>query len=161
MKVTRFHHVLLELTDAPNKPRCVFFDLSERELKTRFVKPYRKGKNILCGNEVIRVENIRRVQIIRTDQTMAVELDVIKTRSRKWRDDFNRRSDSLVFLDDGLGYDLEDIAEAGEDVAPRHIVGPPGHAASGVLRSFLNNGWVKTIGTGLILAYLLWRFGLK
>lgn len=52
------HHVLITFIDSPDKPRCVPSDLSEQQLQKQFVTLYRKGKDILCGSEVIRVESI-------------------------------------------------------------------------------------------------------
>lgn len=153
------HHVLLTLSESPSKPRCVLSDLSEQQLQTQFVAPYRKGKNTLCGNEVIQVTNIKNVQIIRTKLPSEVERSAMQDRSFKDIQKFNRGSDSVTIISPGHGYEQEDIAEAGEDVTSQYIIGPPGYANSGSLREILNNPWVVTIGTGLIVAALAWWLG--
>ena len=154
-----FHHVLLTLNEAPSKPRCVLSDLSAEQLEKQFLFPYRKGKNILCGNQVIHVTNIKSVQIIRTEKTSELELAVIQDRSFKEMQEFNRRSDSFIIISPGRGYDAEDIVEAGEHITSQHIIGTPGHGTSSSLLKLLNNQWVVAIGTGLIVAALVWWFG--
>lgn len=130
-----YHHVLITFVDSPDKPRCVLSDLSEQDLKTQFVTPYRKGKDILCGVEIIRVGSIKKVQIIRTNEKSEVERDIIYEQSLKRDQEFNRQSDSVLLINLGHGYEPEDIAEAGEDVTSQYIFGPPGHATSGWFKS--------------------------
>lgn len=153
------HHVLLTLSESPIKPRCVLSDLSEQQLQTQFVTPYRKGKSTLCGNEVIQVASIKSVQIIRTKQTSEVERSAMQDRSFRDIQKINRQSDSVTIISPGYGYEPEDIVEAGEDVTSQYITGPPGYANLGGLREILNNPWVVTIGTGLIVAALAWWLG--
>lgn len=153
-----FHHVLITFTGSSSKPRCVLSDLSEQQLQTQFVTPYRKGKDMLCGTEVIRVGSIKSVQIIDTNMTGEVERSAIQAKSFKDIQDFNSQSDSMTLISPGYGYEPEDIAEAGVDVTSQYIIGPPGHAASGGFAEFLNNPWVVAIGTGMIVAVLVWWF---
>jgi hypothetical protein len=154
-----FYHVLLTLSEAPSKPRCVLSDLSAEKLEAQFLLPYRKGKNILCGNQIIQVTSIKGVQIIRTEMTSQHELSVIQDRSFKEIQEFNRQSESFVIISPGHGFDTEDIVEAGEDVTSQHIIGPPGHGASSSRLKLLSNQWVVAICTGLIVAGLVWWFG--
>jgi hypothetical protein len=154
-----FHHVLITFIDSPNKPRCVLSDLSEQQLQTQFVTPYGKGKDILCGTEVIRVGSIKSVQIVCTSKKSEVERSAIQEKSFKEIQEFNRQSDSVTLISPGYGYEPEDIAEAGVDVTSQYIIGPPGHAASGGFVELLNNQWVVAVGTGLIVAVLVWWFG--
>jgi hypothetical protein len=154
-----FHHVLLTLTEAPSKLRCVLADLSEDQLKRQFLRPYRKGKNILCGNQVIQISSIRSVQIIRTKKTSERELSELQDRSFKEIQELNRQSESVVIISPGRGYNAEDIVETGEDITSQHIIALPGHGTSGILQELLRNQWVVAIGTGLIVAALVWWFG--
>lgn len=149
-----FHHVLLTLSEEPSKPRCVLSDLSAGQLEKQFLRPYRKGENILCGNQVIHITSIKRVQIIRTEMTSQYELSVIQDRSYKEVQEFNRQSDSFVIMSPGHGFDAEDIVEAGEDVTSRYIIGPPGHDATRTILKFFRNPWVVGICTSLIVAVL-------
>lgn len=154
-----FHHVLITFVDSPNKPRCVLSDLSEQQLQLQFVTPYGKGKDILCGSEVIRVGSIKSVQIVRTDKKSEDERSAIQEQSFNEIQELNRQSDSVTIISAGYGYEPEDIAEAGIDVTSQYIVGPPGHAASGGFVELLNNQWVVAIGTGLIVAGCVWWLG--
>jgi hypothetical protein len=153
-----FYHILIIFADAPSKPQCVLSDLSEQQLQTQFVTPYKKGEDILCGTEVIRVGSIKAVQIIRTDKKSEDERSAIQEQSFNEIQDFNRQSDSLVIISPGYGYEPEDIAEAGMDVTLQYITGAPGHAVSGGISGLLNNQWVVGIGAGLIVAALVWWF---
>lgn len=63
-----------------------------------------------------------------------------------------------MIISPGYGYEPEDIAEAGMDVTLQYIAGAPGHAVSGGISGLLNNQWVVAIGTGLIVAALVWWF---
>jgi hypothetical protein len=138
----------------------MFADLSEKELRTRFVAPYRRGKDLLCGSEVVAVSRIRTVGIVRTADTSDRELKRIQEKSRKETDQLNRSSTSVVFLDLGRGYNLEEISEAGQDVTSTFILSPPGHGdRRTVVAAVLNHSWISAIGTGLIVATLLWWFG--
>ena len=83
---------------------------------------------MLCDKEVIRIVNIKKVEIIRTAQTSEIELSTIQKRSRSEIDEFNSQSESVFLIGLGRGQDPEDIVEAGEDVTSKYIVGPPGHA---------------------------------
>jgi hypothetical protein len=61
----------------------MFADLSESELRTRFVTPYRRGKDFLCGSEVVEVSLKKTVSIIRTTNRSDEELKRIQEKSRK------------------------------------------------------------------------------
>ena len=156
--VMAYHHVLLTLADAPDKPRCVLLDLTEKQLQIQFVTPYEKGKDILCGSEIIRISNIKRIQIIRTGKTNEIERNDFRERISQENEEFNRQSNSSVIIGIGCGYEPEDITEAGEDVTTQYISGLPGHASSNTFRELINHPWVITIGGGLIVAALVWWF---
>lgn len=155
-----FHHVLLALESEPTKLRCVLTDLTEEDLKAKFLRPYRKGQNIFCGNEVIPVSQIRKLHIVRTTHENEVERSALQERSFNEIQEFNRQSDSIVLINPERGYDPEDILEVGEDVTATFVSGSLGHAVVPTpVVEFLNNQWVVTIGTGLIVAALVWWFG--
>lgn len=155
-----FHHVLLALESEPTKLRCVLTDLTEEDLKAKFLRPYRKGQNIVCGNEVIPVSQIRKLHIVRTARDNEAERNALQEQSLKEIQEFNRQSDSVVLISPGRGYAHEDILEVGKDVTATFVSGPPGHAAAPTpVVGFLNNQWIVAIGTGLIVAALVWWFG--
>lgn len=150
-----YYHVLVTFTDSPKNPHCVLDDLSEQELKTKFVKLYKKGKDILCDKDVVRIENIKSIQIIHTNKKSEDERSIIQEESFKRIQELNRQTDSIAIISLGDGYNPEDIVEAGEDVTSQYITEAPGYGASNFIFSFLNNSWVMTISTGLILVVLI------
>lgn len=155
-----YYHVLLSFQESPNKVRCIFSDLTEKELRTRFLVPYRSGKSFLSGNEVIEASRIKKVTVLKTNRASAVELKEIQDKSWKEVQEFNRSSDSVVLVSPGRGYDAEDIIEAGEDVTTLFISGPPGHGGGWtVVSAVMNHPWVSAIGTGLVVAALAYWFG--
>jgi hypothetical protein len=156
-----YYHVLLRFDDAPERDRCVFSDLSESDLKARFVTPYKRGKNFLSESEVIEVSRIRKTTIICTNDPSESELKGIQEKSRKEIDEINRTSSSVFFVSAGPGYDPEDVAEAGVDVTATFITGPPGEGDRlALVTAIINHPWISAIGTGLIVAALAWLLGL-
>lgn len=160
-KMSHFH-VLLTFEDAPDKPRCIFIDLSEKELKDRFLRPYRSGRSFLCDNEVMEPKRIRSVRIIRTDLKSADELKTIQEKSWKEIEEFNRDSSSVVLISAGRGYDAEDIVEAGSDVTSSYVSGPPGSGDYWrPIATILNHPWISAIGTGIVVAAIVAWLGLN
>jgi len=155
-----YYHVLGTFTDSPENTQCVLDDLSEQELKTKFVRLYKKGKDILCDKDLVRIENIKSVQIISTNKKNEDELSIIQEESFKKIQELNRQSDSIAIISLGYGYNSEDIAYVGKDVTSQYIIGSPGYETSNLILPFFNNSWVMTIGTGLILAILVTWLGL-
>lgn len=152
-----FHHVLVSFRHAPNDVRCVLADLSEKDLKARFLRPYRKGQQFMSGNEIVETSTINKVKVIRTEETSERELAKIQVRSHRENDELNRGSHSVVFLDSGRGYVLEDIAEAGVDVTPAYVVRPPG--VRGWLAEWFEHPWVTTVLAGVVVAGIIYWLG--
>ena len=159
-RIMAYYHVLLTFQDSPDKVRCMFADLTERDLEARFLVPYRSGKSFLSGNEVVEASRIKKVTILKTNRVSAAELKDIQDKSWKEVQEFNRNSDSMVLISPGRGYDAEDIVEAGNDVTAEFISGPPGHGGGwGVVSAVMNHPWVSAIGTGLAVAALAYWLG--
>lgn len=156
-----YHHILVSFSDEPKKLRCVLSDLPKQDVQKRFATPYSKGKDILCGNEIIHVAKISTVQIIRTDRDIETELSDIQEKSFKEIEEFNRNTESVALISIGRGHDKEDIVEAGVDVTSDFIAGAAGYASTNKLVRLLHNPWVVRVGGGLILAAILawWKLG--
>lgn len=146
-----FFHVLLTFQGAPNEARCVFMDLSERELTKQFVQPYRRGTTMLAGTEVIDTMDIHSTTIIKTERTNELERKDIQEASQRHLDEVNRQG-GLVFMGPPHGYDPEDIVEAGLDVTKTYITAPPGHGKTSLLSAVINHPWISTIASGLVVA---------
>lgn len=155
-----FYQVLIAVEQEPDKLRQVFEDLDENELKPKLVIPYRKGTSLICGNEIIPILQIRKIHIVRTAQRNEVEREDLHRKSVREIDRLNRESSGIVFISPGSGYDPADILEAGDDVTRKYIIGHPG-AAAGLppLARFAGNPWFVTVVGGLVVAYLIWKFG--
>jgi hypothetical protein len=137
----------------------MFTDLTERDLRTRFLLPYSKGQSFLCGNEVVEPSIIKKVTLVKTARASAAELKDIQDKSWREVEEFNRNS-PVVLISAGRGYDAEDIAEAGEDVTAQFVSGPPGHGGHwGIVSAVVNHPWVSAIGTGLAVAALAYWLG--
>lgn len=106
-----YYHVLVELQDTPKKVRCIFSDLTLKELECKFLKPYRHGQRMFVGTEVIDTMAITSARIIETSHVSDVELHDIQQKSRREIDDFNSSSSSVVLISVGRGYEPEDIEE--------------------------------------------------
>ncbi|MBE0614869.1 MAG: hypothetical protein IH604_14460 [Burkholderiales bacterium] len=147
-----FFHVLVKFKSAPDKARCVFSDLSRKDLESKFLKPYRAGRSTLSGAEVIETGNIAWTQIMETERGTAEELKDIQAKSWKDIEEFNRNS-SVVLISAGHGYDAEDIVDAGNDVTSQFITSPPGEGSSVIIK-IMNHQWVIAVIGGLIVAGL-------
>ncbi|HEU4687620.1 MAG TPA: hypothetical protein VFS23_04615 [Vicinamibacterales bacterium] len=155
-----YYHVLISLNNESQQLRVVFHDLSELQLRTQFARPYAKGADLVCGNEIVPVARICRRHIVRTTQPEKDERDALNAKSLAEIDAMNRQPGGVIFLSAGRGYNPEDILEVGEDVTSQYIQGPPGYASrSGILAAFVNNQWILAIVTGLIVTGVAWWLG--
>jgi hypothetical protein len=154
-----YYHVMLTFQSAPDKVRCIFIDLTERDLRTRFLLPYSKGQRFLCGNEVVEPFTIKKVRLVKTARASTAELKDIQDKHWREVEEFNRNS-PIVLMSVGPGHEVEDIAEAGEDVTAQFISGPPGQGKPWtVVSAVLNHPWVSAIGTGLVVAAVAYWLG--
>ncbi len=155
-----FFHVIATFEDRPEEFVSVFMDLSDRDLKVRFLKPYARGEDLVSGNHILPVRSIRKVHVVETERKSELELADLQRVSRARIDEINRNSQDCVLIMLGVGYKDTDIIHTGTDVTAQFIAGPPG-AKDMVARaiSFLNNGWVVGLGVGLLLAVLVGWLG--
>lgn len=155
-----YYQVLVAAEPEADKLRCIFTDLSEPQLLARFVKPYRNGMDLICGNEVVPIAALRKIHIVRTARKDQQERSDLNAKSRKEIESINREPGGVVFLSLGRGYDPDDILEVGEDVTAEFISGPPGGAHNQTrISRLLSNPWVQGIGIGLIVAAIGWWLG--
>jgi len=120
-----YHHVIAQV-GTEEKFRVLFTDLTVEELSDRFVKPYEKGTSFFSGNDLISPNDLRSVQIIRTERQNEVERHEINRKDRESIDRLNNFSSSGSIVSVGGGYEPQDIAEAGEDITHTFIKGHPG-----------------------------------
>jgi hypothetical protein len=154
-----YYHVIVKLNDAPDKRVCLFSDLSENQLKKQFVRPYKRGIPILADGNVINTMAIRTTTIKRTVKTSEEERKTIQEESARKIEKFNRESRRAFILSFGHGYAPADIAEAGEDVSSRYIMGPPGGKSGGIVQAAINHPWISAIATAVIAAGIVKALG--
>lgn len=154
-----FHHVIAKV-GAEEKFRILFADLSAEALNERFIKPYEKGKSFFSGNDLISPNDIRSIQIIRTERPEEVERDEINRKDRERIDRLNDPSSGVFFLSVGGGYEPQDIAEVGEDLTHSFIKGHPGFKAGQWGPSVKAIAWlggiIATVTAAGIVKWLGW-----
>ena len=153
-----YFHVVVHFEDAPQNPRCLFDDLSEQELLVRFVKPYRKGKDVLSDTEIVKLASVHKVQIVRTERVSAAERKDLREESSRRIDELNRRGGPVIVCA-GLGYEKADIVGVGTDVTSEYISGPPGYQETSRIRRLLYNPWVLAIVPVILVAWVIYRLG--
>jgi hypothetical protein len=120
----RFHHVIVVLKGSEAK-RALFVDMSAKELRRCFVRPYKQGKPVLLpDHSVVQTRDITWTAIRATADAAAPTLKGLQEASRHHTDELNR-SGGVVFLG-RFSWGNEDLAEEGGDVTSRYIQAPPG-----------------------------------
>ena len=157
-----YFHVLISEESEPNKQRCIFHDLNENSLASNFLKPYKRGKNILSNGEIITLSSLRKIVISQTDSDSEVLLKRFNDEAHKsWEQDLNG-SKGYVVLGLPFTYGYDDLANLGKNVTSQFISGAPSQAEKPpVVVAALTNVWVVGIGgavlAGGIIAWLKWN----
>ncbi|MEI2299349.1 hypothetical protein [Ensifer sp. MJa1] len=150
----KYFHVVVRTKDDKKKPVFLFGDLSEGELRTKFLKPYRRGGKLFVENAIIDVADLASIKIIETAQPKDDVLEEMQETSRKAIDKMNRESGTFVIMSIGVGYRDTDIEHDGDDVTSQFITDGPGTASQ--LFQIMNNNWTMTIGGGVLVALFSW-----
>lgn len=157
-----YYHVIAKTVDE-DKYQCLFADLSMRQLKKQFVRPYGKDASFFSGNDLFSPSKLRSILIVRTDLPDEVVRNEMYRAGQRQEDDWNRNSESCFYLGLGRGNDPEDIVEGGEDVTRSLLKGPPGFRTNRFARPirFLLAvlAIIGTIIAGVIVAGITTRLG--
>jgi hypothetical protein len=113
---TSYYHVRVSTKSKPTWDE-VKLDLSDDELESRFVTPYREGRPIVINGATIPIDDLKALRINRTDQPSAELRPIVKA---------EQRTQKSVVL--GLPEDWR-IADKGADATDQFITEPPGSAA--------------------------------
>ena len=157
-----YFHVLISEESEPNKQRCIFHDLNENSLASNFLKPYKRGKNILSNGEIITLSSLRKIVISQTDSDSEVLLKRFNDEAHKsWEQNLNG-SKGYVVLGLPFTYGYDDLANLGKNVTSQFISGAPSQAEKPpIVVAALTNVWVVGIGgavlAGGIIAWLKWN----
>jgi hypothetical protein len=103
-------------------------DLSEEQLKIRFIEPYEQGKSITINGKTIELEDIERIRISRSSQDSKYLIRQLEAED----------ASSPVLVLCGPSYEWR-AADKAEDVTDDFIKGPPG-LKKGVTRFILK--WI-------------------
>lgn len=95
-----YYHVVC--IDTQGNEKTMFFDLDRKALRSKFVRPYKNGKNIFAGGEIIPLSSISRISIICTEAPKEKELEKLRVESAKRIDDFNKNSYFLSVVPDAV-----------------------------------------------------------
>lgn len=156
----KFYHVLISHEIEPDRLRQIFEDLDENELEQKFLLPYRKGKSLICGGEVVSVKKIKKVRIVRTDQCNEVERDELLRNSKQKIDKLNGESDASFIIYSPWGAYPGDILDDDKDVTEKYIVDGPGHeAGSSPFSRFVAHPMVVMVVGSLVVAFVVWVLG--
>lgn len=110
-----FYHVrITQKSNRSNDETKV--NLTEEELKSRFLEPYEKGKPIIINGKTITMDDLERIRISKSNQPVESLIEEIKR---------EEASSSVVFIG-GPSYEWE-AADKAEDVTDDFIKGSPGY----------------------------------
>lgn len=170
-----YFHVVVQSKNN-KKPLCVFKDLSERELKNKFVKPYKLNKSFFYHGNILPVSELVNIKIVSTlqkhEQELKQELSVahkeaIKKANNLFKDIIEESNvlDSVntdTSFNTVLGYHDNEIQDCGVDVTHKFIREAPGEGtALSKFSEILKHPWVVRICAGLFFTLILIYFGIK
>ena len=123
----------IRISQKSNKKRGeVKVDLTEEQLKDRYVKLYEEGMPLFINGKTIPIDDIERIEISRSDLASKDLINHIKAEDAQ---------SSFVFLG-GPSYEWS-AADRAEDVTEEYITGPPGSKR-------INNSTEEIIQTSML-----------
>jgi len=114
-----FFHVRLSL--AGDYQEEVKLDLSEDDLETQFIQPYRDGRPITVNGRVVDLRNLERIRVSRSVDSSSELIDELRARDHA----------SALAVIGGPPMSVRAAAQA-KDVTDEFIDGPPGRASDSV-----------------------------
>jgi hypothetical protein len=158
-----YFHVFIQ-QDSDDKLRCFLKDLVPDAVRTRVVKPYKKGRSLVNGGQIVPVGSLRQLQVFRTDCDFEASYKKAHAEHRKQMEDLNREG-GLYFLSAGPGHD--DMSDEWPNVTEEFLRGcAPGIDVEPSFVQKLSHdptvsATVAAVVGGLILAVVLIYFNLK
>jgi hypothetical protein len=165
-----YFHVVVKSKNN-KKPLCIFKDLSEKELKNKFVKPYKLNKsffyygNILTASELVNIKIVSTLQ--KHEQELKQELPVAHLELIKKAEEFFKDIEEFNALDsDNVDtsvdtYNDYEIQDCGVDVTHKFIREAPGEGTTlSKFSEILRHPWVVRI-FAVFLTFTLIYLGIK
>lgn len=159
-KDPEFFHVVVYRLPAAGIALLLMSDLSEKELRRRFVKPYRHGKTVKEAENIVDLRSITSVEIIKSQLTYAQMLDAFERHEDEKEKRMSPQPFSLPHFHVREFWLDDRVADFGKNVTDQYIHGPAGTAFSWT--RFFNNPWIVGVGLlviGLITGYFLGSSG--
>lgn len=153
MKQQQYFHVVVWTTQSGKEPIFLFGDLSEKQLKRQFLKPYRTGGKIFVQQKVLKATELTAVRIIETPNVKDEALKAVQERSLWWIEEFRRQRKWSSMTSAGYGWDDADIVYVNGDVTKSYISGGPGSPS--LVTQIVHSHWFRVAGIGLVLLALL------
>tara|TARA_R110002050_G_scaffold65444_1_gene141708 strand:- start:2030 stop:2518 length:489 start_codon:yes stop_codon:yes gene_type:complete len=149
-----YFHVVAK--DEKNKEEVLLKDLSKKELKKLFLKPFEKGNNLLIEGTIYKNDEIKKVQIIKTEDTFDKSIENYDNQQNESRSKLNdeQYGRGVVFIGPHFSQDI-DILECGEIVTVQFLTKAP-KSSSSKLYKFFHNPWIVGIGGTIIAAIAIW-----
>lgn len=145
-----YFHVAGYFKPNPEAVEVLFLDLTRSELQRKFIRPYDRGERVLLADgRLATLQDLTRVQIIRTEDPSEEALRALQVSHQKAMDELNSSSSGAFFFSIGYGLSSDDIIHTGDEVTSSFISGPPGHPSR--LLTFVSNNWTVTIVGGIIV----------
>lgn len=169
-----YFHVVVKSKNN-KKPLCVFKDLSERDLKNKFIKPYKLNKSFFYCGSILAASELVNIKIVSTlqkhEQELKRELSVAHVELIKKADDLFKdiieesnapNSDNVgTSFDTVVGYNDYEIQDCGVDVTHKFIREAPGEGTSlSKFSEILRHPWVVRIFAGFLTLMLIY-LGIK
>ena len=132
-----YFHVVTQYLN--NSEQVLFRDLSKKELKKLFLKPFKNGKNLLISGSIYKNEDIKKVQIIKTEDHFQKTLDNYyedQQNESKTRSNNEQYGGGLVFFPPYISKDTDIIDCGGIEEAAQWEVRTDSHRAVPSVGSF-------------------------
>lgn len=157
-----YFHVLLETSNGAEKGKIVeaFKDLSKKELKSRFIKPFRKGNDFIIEGQKYPYDRIHAVRICMTEKTNEEIRDASYEASIKRVEKLNSQHDNPLYFVFPCTPSNEDIFNFGKDVTSSYDLS---RKSSSIFSAAFErvDRVVFSILAIVVAGILLYYFGLK
>lgn len=149
--MSSYYHVVISIK---NESDIVLFkDLSKQQLKKKFIKKFKSGKDLFVDNQIFKSTDFSKVTIIKTDLTLDEELEQYHQESLEWQEKANQEPGPIIIGGSGL-YEYE-IINRGSDVTEQFISAAP-KSSNNLISRFFNNPWTIRIIGGVIAMLIVW-----
>lgn len=143
-------HVFVRIKGS-EKDRPLLLDLSESELRSKFVDPYLDGKDIFDNGSITRITDISKVTVLSSELTSAETLRKIAT-DHQAEIDRIRREEGQNVMGSYRGRETAELIEYCKNVTSERIVRAPGTGTRKTkFLKLLHNPWIVRVGGGGLL----------